>query len=67
MQAQSGELTPDRLQSTLSLLPAPCIGSGNEIIGGMLIWTGLSAFFDIDPDAPQPMLERLMAAGLATM
>ncbi|WP_353646394.1 type VI secretion system-associated protein TagF [Mesorhizobium sp. WSM2239] len=60
--AQLGELTPDELEAALVHLPAPTAQAGEDFVDGMVMWTARSDIFDIDPDAPQAVLERLLAA-----
>ncbi|EHK53149.1 type VI secretion system-associated protein TagF [Allomesorhizobium alhagi] len=59
--AQLGELTPDKLEATLIELLVPPAEIGKETVDGMVIWTAASDIYDIDPDAPLPILEMLLA------
>lgn len=60
--AQQGGLTPDDLEAALTVLPVPPVESGDEVVGDLVMWTTYSDFFDIDPQAPQPTLEQILAA-----
>ncbi|WP_245455817.1 type VI secretion system-associated protein TagF [Mesorhizobium sp. M7A.F.Ca.US.008.03.1.1] len=64
--AQNGELTPDELDAALAGLPVPSVEPGEEVIGGMVMWTARSDIFDIDPQSPQTMLEQILAASWET-
>jgi type VI secretion system protein ImpM len=64
--AQSGDLTPDEFAAALIELPVPAPSVGEEIVEGMVVWTAHSDIFDIDPDAPQAVLERLITANWQT-
>ncbi|RWO63249.1 type VI secretion system-associated protein TagF [Mesorhizobium sp.] len=64
--AQQGEMTPDELDATLSVLPVPLLEPGEEIISDMVMWTARSDIFDIDPQSPQPTLEQIFAANWET-
>lgn len=64
--AQHGELTPDELEAALAALPVPPVEPGEELIGGMVMWTAYSDIFDIDPQSPQATLEQIFAASWET-
>ncbi|TGU69160.1 type VI secretion system-associated protein TagF, partial [Mesorhizobium sp. M1C.F.Ca.ET.144.01.1.1] len=54
------------LDTALAALPVPAVEPGEEIIGGMVIWTARSDIFDIDPQSPQMTLEQIFAASWET-
>ncbi|MER8947219.1 type VI secretion system-associated protein TagF [Mesorhizobium sp. M0408] len=60
--AQGGDLTPDELEGALAALPVPQVEPGEELIGGVVMWTAGSDIFDIDPLSPQAALEQIFAA-----
>ncbi|MDX8463374.1 type VI secretion system-associated protein TagF [Mesorhizobium humile] len=64
--AQRGELTPDQLDAALGVLPVPLVDGEGDVIDGLAAWTGHTDIFDIDPQAPQPTLERIFAASWET-
>ncbi|RWE57445.1 MAG: type VI secretion system-associated protein TagF [Mesorhizobium sp.] len=64
--AQQGELTPDELDTALSVLPVPSVEPGEEVISDMVMWTSRSDIFDIDPLSPQATLEKIFAASWET-
>ncbi|RUW30809.1 MULTISPECIES: type VI secretion system-associated protein TagF [unclassified Mesorhizobium] len=64
--AQRGELTPDELDSALAALPAPPIDEDGDVIDDLVMWTARTDIFDVDPQAPQPALERIFAASWET-
>ncbi|RWM83931.1 MAG: type VI secretion system-associated protein TagF [Mesorhizobium sp.] len=64
--AQRGELTPDELDAALSALPVPLVEPGGEIVTDLVMWTGRSDIFDIDPLSPQATLENIVAASWET-
>ncbi|RWM14840.1 MAG: type VI secretion system-associated protein TagF [Mesorhizobium sp.] len=64
--AQQGELTPDELDSALRVLPVPPVEPGEEVIGGMVMWTARSDIFDVDPQSPETTLEQIFAANWET-
>ncbi|RWK52283.1 type VI secretion system-associated protein TagF [Mesorhizobium sp.] len=59
--AQDGELTPDELDAALAALPVPPVEPGEEVISDMVMWTARSDIFDVDPQAPQAMLEQVFS------
>jgi type VI secretion system protein ImpM len=64
--AQHGEMTPDELDSALRVLPVPPVEPGEEVIGGMVMWTARSDIFDIDPQSPETKLEQIFATNWET-
>ena len=64
--AQLGNMTPDELDATLTMLPMPSADADDEIVDGMVVWTAHSDIFDIDPDAPQATLEQVFARSRET-
>jgi type VI secretion system protein ImpM len=66
VQAKRGHLTPDELEIALAALPAPPPAAGGEILDGMVLWTRQSNVFDVDPGAPQVVLEQLFIASWET-
>lgn len=64
--AQQGELTPDELDATLTGLPVSAVMPGDELISDMVMWTGRSDIFDIDPQSPEETLEQILAASWET-
>ncbi len=64
--AQQGELTPDELDTALSVLPVPSVEPGEEIISDMVMWTAHLDIFDVDPMSPQATLEQIFAANWET-
>jgi type VI secretion system protein ImpM len=64
--AQRGELTPDGLDAALAPLPVP-LGDGEiDVIDDLVMWTAHTDIFDVDPKAPQPVLEQIFAASWET-
>jgi type VI secretion system protein ImpM len=59
--AQLGEFTPEELEAALIHLKVPPAEAGEEIVDGMVMWTASSDIYDIDPDAPLPIFEMLLA------
>ncbi|RWK85356.1 MAG: type VI secretion system-associated protein TagF, partial [Mesorhizobium sp.] len=59
--AQHGELMPDELDAALAALPVPPVEPGEEVISDMVIWTARSDIFDVDPQAPQAMVEQVFS------
>jgi len=57
--AQRGELTPDELDAALTALPVPPVGGELDVIDDLVMWTAHTDIFDIDPQAPQPILQEL--------
>ncbi|SFL02567.1 type VI secretion system protein ImpM [Mesorhizobium albiziae] len=66
IKAQLGKFTPDELETALAGLPAPLVEPSGEIVDRMVMWTAHSDIFDVDPDAPQPVLEQLFDASWET-
>ncbi|RWM31633.1 type VI secretion system-associated protein TagF [Mesorhizobium sp.] len=64
--AQRGELTPDELDAALIALPLPPIDEDGEVIDGLVMWAARTDIFDVDPQTPQPALERIFAASWET-
>src|SRR5262249_41201902 len=64
--AQLGKLTPDELERALTLFGSPAANVNGEIVEEMGVWTACSDIFDIDPNAPHPVLEQLFAANCET-
>lgn len=64
--AQLGQMTPDELDAVLSMLPMPSVDVDDEVVDGMVVWTTHSDIFDIDPDAPQTVLEQVFARSRET-
>ena len=44
----------------------PPVEPGGEIVEGMVVWTEQSDLYDIDPEAPLPVLEQLLALSWET-
>lgn len=63
--AQAGEFSPDELDGALLDSPLPAVEGGTEVIYGMVVWTAHSDLYDVDPEAPQAVLERLLAPSAA--
>lgn len=64
--AQRGELTPDELDAALITLPAPLVEPDGNVIDDLVMWTAHTDIFDVDPQAPQPALEQILAASWET-
>jgi type VI secretion system protein ImpM len=64
--AQRGELAPDELDAALAVLPAPSADGNGDIIDDLVMWTAHTDIFDVDPKAPQPVLEQIFAASWET-
>ncbi|TPN85018.1 type VI secretion system-associated protein TagF [Mesorhizobium sp. CU2] len=64
--AQRGELTPDELDTALAALPVPPVDGEGDIIDDLVMWTAHTDIFDVDPQAPQPVLEQIFAASWET-
>ncbi|MDX8533961.1 type VI secretion system-associated protein TagF [Mesorhizobium sp. VK25A] len=62
--AQRGELAPDELDTALGALPVPLVDG--DVIDDLVMWTAHTDIFDVDPQAPQPMLEQIFAASWET-
>ncbi|TJW71285.1 MAG: hypothetical protein E5X43_33635 [Mesorhizobium sp.] len=52
---------PDELDAALAALPVPPVEPGEEVISDMVIWTARSDIFDVDPQAPQAMVEQVFS------
>jgi len=64
--AQDG-LSPDELDLRLSTLGfAPEDDDDSEPIDAMIVWTARSDLYDVDPDAPEAVLNQLFAHKLET-
>jgi len=64
--AQRGEMTPDELDAALAALPVPLIDGEDDLIDEFVAWTAHTDIFDVDPRAPQPTLEQILAASWET-
>lgn len=64
--AQRGELTPDELDTALTALPVPPVEGEGDVIDDLVAWTAHTDIFDVDPLAPQPVLEQIFAASWET-
>lgn len=64
--ARRGELTPDALDAALIALPAPPIDEDGDVVDDLVMWTARTDIFDVDPQTPQPALERIFAASWET-
>ena len=64
--AQRGELAPDDLDAALTALPVPPVAPVGDTIDDLVMWTARTDIFDVDPQAPQPMLEQIFAASWET-
>ena len=64
--AQRGEMTPDDLDAALATLPVPPVDGESDVIDDLVAWTAHTDVFDVDPLAPQPVLEQIFAASWET-
>jgi type VI secretion system protein ImpM len=64
--AQRGEMTPDELDAALAALPVPPVDDESDVIDDLVAWTAHTDIFDVDPLAPQPVLEQIFAASWET-
>lgn len=64
--AQAGEFSPDELDGALLDAPLPEVDPGSDTVDGMIVWTDESDLHDVDPEAPLPVLHRLLAKSWET-
>jgi len=50
----------------LTALPVPPVEPVGDTIDDLVMWTARTDIFDVDPQAPQPMLEQIFAASWET-
>ena len=59
--AAGGELGADALEARLAALPSPDVSAGDELVETMVVWTERSDLYDVDPDEPREVLDRVLA------
>ena len=52
--------------AALTALPVPPVEPVGDTIDDLVMWTARTDIFDVDPQAPQPMLEQIFAASWET-
>jgi type VI secretion system protein ImpM len=60
--AQRSEMTPDELDAALAALPAPVVDREGDVIDDLVMWSAHTDIFDVDQQAPEPVLEQIFAS-----